>query len=474
MKPLHALTGAVLASCSWNLPAQSLGPLVIEPSPATANQTVRIVINSRTPAVDCGLEVSLGDGTVRQLRGETFPLTVEHVYSREGIYAIAVTGRAMLRGLRSLLPCQGTQTMALQVSGQTGSIQLPRTASVTRSGENSGTLPMLLGGMSLNELGADQARLAGFPAESYLGLLVQAVEPGSAAQAAGLLTGDVLSHLDDEGATPSVAARARHRLSQGRPTKATVFRAGQWLSSSLMPHTFVVVPSIEQTTDPRAREFAKSLGQSSRVLDDQGAAPSGHSSKPLQLPPVSISGVGTSGLGVPASSTACKPGAYLEPRQFTQPEILGRPKGQRAQMCFYRMEGARAEYLNFFSTGHFYYTSIAGSGGFASTGAVYGTVRGSYGFQADNVLVTRTGYQGTGVSQSTGGAGIQKDMDFSGQTRLDREMTLPNCQKITYRDETQSVRYDRTTSHPSYLMVNGVRWERYSMDCPAWTGWVGD
>lgn len=174
----------------------------------------------------------------------------------------------------------------------------------------------------------------------------------------------------------------------------------------------------------------------------------------------------------PGVESACRRGPDLEPREFTQPEVLGRPPGDRARMCFFRFEGNTAEYLNFFSSGHFYHTSISGSGGFAVAGAVYGTVRGNYGFQPGGILATRIGYQGTGVSQTSGGAGTQSTLEVSGQATLEREMTLPNCQKITYRDEVRRVQLGASSGHPSHLIVNGVRWEQYRIDCPTWSGWI--
>lgn len=143
-------------------------------------------------------------------------------------------------------------------------------------------------------------------------------------------------------------------------------------------------------------------------------------------------------------------------------------------MCFYRMNGSVAEYLNFFPSGHFHLTSTAGSGGFAMSGAVHGTIRGNYGFRKGGVLAIRTGYQGTSVSQSTRGAGTERTLDVAGQTARELEMTLPNCQRITYRDEVKRVQLAGGRGHPDYIVVDGVRWESYRIDCPAWRGWIDD
>lgn len=141
-------------------------------------------------------------------------------------------------------------------------------------------------------------------------------------------------------------------------------------------------------------------------------------------------------------------------------------------MCFYRLEGSRVEYLNFFSSGHFHHTSLSGSGGFSMGGAVYGTVRGNYGFRPDGTLALRIGYEGTAVSQTQRSAGSERTLDTAGSTTLEQPMVLPNCQKITYRDETRPVQLGPGAGHPEHLVVSGVRWERYRIDCPAWGGWI--
>lgn len=141
-------------------------------------------------------------------------------------------------------------------------------------------------------------------------------------------------------------------------------------------------------------------------------------------------------------------------------------------MCFFRLNGSSAEYLKFFPSGHFYHTSITGAGGFAMSGAIHGTIRGTYGFAPGGKLLVRTGYQGTSVSQTTRGAGTERNLEIAGQSSLEGEMVLSNCQRITYRDEIKQVRYDRGRSHPASLVVNGVKWERYSIDCGDWTGWL--
>ena len=284
----------------------------------------------------------------------------------------------------------------------------------------------------------ENAQRLRFPKEySGIGLIVGEVMLGGPAAKTGLQRDDVLTHFGSTPLSQQTFSQWIGQIETGRPISMKLFRGGQFYETIITP---------EPNSSRRSEQTATASIPAARGT-------------PAGAPPGAV------------NSGSCRQGAALEAREYTQPEILGRPSGERAQMCFYRLVGSGAEYLNFFSTGHFYHTSISGSGGFASSGAIYGTVRGTYGFQPNGVLSTRIGYQGTGVSQTNRGAGTERTMDVSGQTRMQNEMTLSNCQKITYRDEVKRVQYDRTSSHPGFMVVDGVRWERYSMDCPAWRGW---
>lgn len=649
---------AVLSSAFWSsgLLAQGIGEVSIDRPVGVAQQPLKITIRAKGETPACGLEVNFGDGTSRVVRGDSFPVIVEHIYQQDGVYAVAVTGRSMTRGLRSLSPCEGVGAVAIQVgSGAVGSAGSPQGSIVAPSrpsvdtsvpggvqaGNTTNLSPAM--GMSFEAINPTNAKKLGFPIANYAGQVIRSVEPGSSAAQAGIAPGDVLSFLNDQpisqqlinqlqgsltqgkpvkatifrtgqwysvnlvaqragavpadtapqtatrrsnnppntaqshsGANPterrpasqqassdeayaryvnanksgvgpdglppfgiwgapieqnpeiakkigfpmdkytglligevwpgSIAGKAglttndvvthindqplnqqllsdaRKQLSQGREVKVTAFRSGQWISTTLSAQQATSSGSQSQRASQSSDDLVKNLNDLAKAFDDLGKAFGGASSRSTQQPPASTNqGSGSAAVGQSAgtptgavSPSSCRQGSYLEPREFTQPEILGRPRGERAQMCFYRTAGSRTEFLNFFSTGHFYHTSISGSGGFASAGAVYGTVRGTYGFQSGGVLATRIGYQGTGVSQTNRGAGTQRDMDVSGQSRRENEVTLQNCQKITYADEAKRVQYDRSSSHPNFLIVDGVRWERYSMECPAWRGWVSD
>jgi len=149
-----------------------------------------------------------------------------------------------------------------------------------------------------------------------------------------------------------------------------------------------------------------SLGRSKPI--PVSASPSSAPSSNQTLPP----------LGDPAAAPgACKSGPALEPREYTQPEILGRPSGARARLCFYRQSSSGAvDLLQFYPSGHFVLTSQNGSGGFALSGSVLGTTRGTYGF-TPNTIHLRIGYAATAVSQSTRGGSNGSTLSIAGSAR---------------------------------------------------------
>jgi len=161
----------------------------------------------------------------------------------------------------------------------------------------------------------------------------------------------------------------------------------------------------------------------------------------------------------------------MEPRDYAQPEYIGRPQGRTARMCFFRGDGkSSAEQLNFYPNGHFVMSGVSAASGLAVSGAVMGTVRGTYGFQ-DGRVVLRVGYAGTGVTQSGGGAGSQNSLDVSSTSRAGREIVLPNCQRISVRQEGKALQLPAGDGHPTHIVLDGQRWEQMRIDCPAWQGW---
>ena len=186
---------------------------------------------------------------------------------------------------------------------------------------------------------------------------------------------------------------------------------------------------------------------------------SARSSAPEASPPAAARG-----------TSSCSPGPELESREYASPEYIGRPAGRRARMCFYRTTTYGVDRVKFFPGGIFYITSQTGSGGFAMSGSVNQTTRGTYGFAEGGKLNLRIAYTGTGVSQSTRGAGSNTTLDVAGSDTQGRAMTLPNCQVVRVRDETRVIALGAGRAHPDSLTMDGAKWQSDS-DCGDWEGW---
>ena len=80
-------------------------------------ETVTVVVNFEAATRWCGLRVDFGDGDVRDVKVEDFPLTLTKQYPSAGRYVIRAAGRAVPRGLLSVLPCTGRpRTATLEVA----------------------------------------------------------------------------------------------------------------------------------------------------------------------------------------------------------------------------------------------------------------------------------------------------------------------------------------------------------------------
>jgi hypothetical protein len=136
-----------------------------------------------------------------------------------------------------------------------------------------------------------------------------------------------------------------------------------------------------------------------------------------------------------------------------------------------RSNGRDVQMIKFFPGGIFYQTGQVGSGGFAMSGSVLQTVRGTYGISG-STLSLRIAYSGTGVSQSTRGAGSERSLDVAGTDQDGRAFTLPNCQVITLREETRRISLGpaQRSGHPGSITIDGERWDQ-SSDCGDWEGW---
>lgn len=190
------------------------------------------------------------------------------------------------------------------------------------------------------------------------------------------------------------------------------------------------------------------------------------------MPPVRAVAPPPGGNAAGTATPACRPGPEMEARDYAQPEYIGRPEGRVARMCFYRSDGrSTSDRLNFYPNGHVVIATSNATSGVGGGVSVLGTVRGTYGFQEGGRLAMRLAYVGTGVSHSARAPGAARQTDVTGQDRLERELTLPNCQRITVTDLLRSVQWPDSAGHPRYIVVDGVRWEEMSIDCPVWQGW---
>ena len=113
MKRLLLTAGLVLPHLLF---AQAPSGVSLDRDRPLVGETVTVVVNFEAATRWCGLRVDLGDGDVRDLKVEDFPLTLTKQYASTGRYVIRAAGRALPRGLLSVLPCTGrARTAALEV-----------------------------------------------------------------------------------------------------------------------------------------------------------------------------------------------------------------------------------------------------------------------------------------------------------------------------------------------------------------------
>ena len=110
----------LLLTASLALPAllfaQAPSGVSLDRDRLVVGATVTVVVNFEAATRWCGLRVDLGDGDVRDVKVEDFPLTLTKQYASTGRYVIRAAGRALPRGLLSVLPCAGrARTAALEV-----------------------------------------------------------------------------------------------------------------------------------------------------------------------------------------------------------------------------------------------------------------------------------------------------------------------------------------------------------------------
>jgi len=99
--------------------SQGIGEIAIEPKNPSVNQLLKVMIQSSGELSNCGLQINLGDGTTKDIRVEKFPHYVDHIYPKEGVFPILVTGKLLIRGLGTVLPCSGdSKSIAVSVGAQ--------------------------------------------------------------------------------------------------------------------------------------------------------------------------------------------------------------------------------------------------------------------------------------------------------------------------------------------------------------------
>lgn len=494
--------------------AQALKALQV-PTEAVAVGEAAFVEVELTPAggsVWCGLRIDFGNGTTRDIRvGDNdradLNLRVPVQYASPGDYLVKVSGRMLSRGLRSAAPCEGEARSAVlrvlrgPALATAGAASPPEPGTPPTAAPAPPAVPPALAAPStdaqLAELRAELARLQDELRQQQAALLrVQAQAAAAAAAPPPATAPPALAPLVEAGQPPS-GVWLPPPVGPQSPVPPPAFSGLPPPPSGLAtpgPPALGMQPESASGCGPNptpecaARALVEGISRLRDVLrrrPSQPVAPAGlAAAPPLSPPPLSPlpqGGALPSPAPMPAQPSrqdaggppaACTPGRAMEPRDYAQPEFIGRPAGRTARMCFYRGDGrSRSEQLNFYPNGHFVINGVSGSGGFAMAGAVMGTVRGTYGFQ-DGRLVLRVGYSGTGVTQSGAGAGSQSALDVSATAgRREREVVLPNCQRIAVRQEAKAYQLPAGEGHPAYLVLDGQRWEPMRIDCPAWQGW---
>lgn len=106
MKHLSLLAALMLPA---GLHAQAVPyGLSVDRDNVRVQQTVRVVVNFEAASRWCGLRVDMGDGDVRDILVEDFPLTLTKQYLAPGRYVLRAQGRFMPRGITSALGCDGS------------------------------------------------------------------------------------------------------------------------------------------------------------------------------------------------------------------------------------------------------------------------------------------------------------------------------------------------------------------------------
>jgi hypothetical protein len=122
----HIIAAAAMLATPFTVRAQTLTGVRLETPQAQSGKPVVILVEidkGQNETISCGANINFGDGNTRDLRieGATFPFRVDHVYAAPGSFAIAVEGKGLTRGLRSLGACRGSVRSTVAQIGGAGS-----------------------------------------------------------------------------------------------------------------------------------------------------------------------------------------------------------------------------------------------------------------------------------------------------------------------------------------------------------------
>jgi hypothetical protein len=459
--------------------------------------------------------VDFGNGISRDFRiGDNgtadLALRFAHRFPSPGVYSVRVTGKTVIRGLRSATACEGGEkVLRVQVEGSQPlpsvmAAALASSGAAPRRSEDA-TAPSTPGtATEIEQLRADLTRLqeelkqqrnqvsgSSFPAHGPGGPWGN----GSASSGSGGY-GDVQGPPSRPGPdancgpNPSTECAGRALVDSlfklrelVRSRRASAAAGGTASGSSAYPgESGSPSPSNPAWEGASASAYPASSGSyAANLAGPQVGNPPG-GAIPFSAPGAHTSppGGGAFNLSEPSQPTAstalsCAPGRALGPREFAQPEYIGSPQGRTARMCFFRGDSrSPSELLNFYPNGTFVMSSTNAAGGVGRSGPVLGNARGTYAFQAGgSQLALRIAYPGTGVSQTIEGVGPSRrvESNTSPAHPPGRDLILPNCQRIQIQEVTRQTDLVMANTHPPFITVSGQRWEQQRMDCPTWQGW---
>jgi hypothetical protein len=117
MSKVQCLLGAWLVTVvSAGVHAQEIVHIRAEQAKLSPNTPIAIQVDfdlANLQNAYCGLEINFGDGNTQTIRAgmngaQDFPLKLTHSYASPGKYVVKVEGKAVIRGLKSAVACQGS------------------------------------------------------------------------------------------------------------------------------------------------------------------------------------------------------------------------------------------------------------------------------------------------------------------------------------------------------------------------------